>query len=164
MDSKQQIQVFEKAMSFFHKRDFSRAREHFEKALEGPAADVKHTALMYIKMCERRMSAADVTPKTPDEYYNYGVSLMNRGEHDKALNMLKKAVHGNDRADHYHYALALCAGLRADWETSAAHLRRAIELQPGNRVAARNDAEFQAIAHQPLLREILSLERSSSSG
>ena len=42
------------------------------------------------------------------------------------------------------------------------HLRRAIDLQPSNRIAALNDPDFHSIAQNPTIREILNGERSNA--
>ena len=156
MDSKEQTQWFDKGVALFHKRNFTQAMEMFEKAAKGPAPEVAHSAQMHLRMCERRLGRSQQSPQTGEDYYNYGVALMNRREMEQAEAMLRKAVGMDEKADHFHYGLALCAGLRGDVATAAKHLRRSIELQPGNRVAAKNDPEFHSIAQNPSLREILS--------
>ena len=162
LNQQEQTQLYDKAMGLFHRRDFTRAREVFARVASGPATEKAHAAQMHLRMCDRRLGREQVEPRTPEDHYNYGISLMNSGQHERAEGHLRKAVAGNDRADHFHYALALCAGLRGDYEASARHLRRAIELQPANRGVARNDTDFQAIASHPGLREILHPERSHS--
>jgi hypothetical protein len=65
--------------------------------------------------------------------------------------------------DHYHYALALCAGQRGDMVIAASHLRRAIDLQPSNRICgAGTTPDFHSIAQNPTIREILNGERSNA--
>lgn len=153
--SRGQNDIFEKAVGQFRAGKFSAAREMFERAKLGPAAELRHAAEMHIRMCDRRMSSEEPEPATPDEKYTYGISLMNRGELERAEHYLRAAVDGNGKADHFLYALALCLGLRGDFDSSAESLRRAIEIQPANRVAARNDADFMPLLHHPRLREVL---------
>ncbi|MBM3814863.1 MAG: tetratricopeptide repeat protein [Acidimicrobiia bacterium] len=159
---KEQAQNFERAMALFHKRDFGKAQEHFEKALAGPAVEISHAAQMHLKICERRLAGSGPVLKTGEDHYNFGVTLMNRGELEQAEQHLRKAVQADSSGDHFHYALALCYGLRGNMEGSARHLQKAIELAPTNRVAARNDAEFQSLASHAALRAILYPERGTT--
>ncbi len=159
---KEQAQLFDKAMTLFHKRDFAKAGELFLKAAAGPAVEVAHSAQMRARICEARSAPAEPQLKTGEDYYNYGVSLMNGGNLEKAEHHLRKAVATQSDNDHFHYALALCCGLRGDYANSASHLRRAIEIEPSSRIAARNDSEFQSLSGQPALREILFPERQNA--
>ncbi len=100
--------------------------------------------------------------KSPEELYTLGISLLNRGDLDGAQNALEKALQRRPDTDHYHYALALCAGQKGELSAAASHLRRAIELQPSNRIAALNDADFHAIAQHAVIRELLNGERNNA--
>jgi len=155
------MRAFEKAMGLFHKGDFAKAREAFLASAGGPNRDMGHTAQMHIRMCERRLSKSPLEPKTSEDHYNYAVTLMNRGQFQEAEEQFRKSLAGHESADYIHYALALCCGLRGNMEAAAAHLKRAIELRPQNRMIARNDPDFMAIASHSPLRDIL-LERTSS--
>ena len=160
--AKEQTLAFEKATALFHKRDFARARELFAAAAAGPASELAHSALMYQKMCERRLGEGPAQAKSPEDLYTLGVSLLNRGDLDGAKAAIEKAITQKPEADHYHYTLALCAGQRGDLAAAAAHLRKAIELQPSNRIAALNDADFHAMAQHAPIRELLNGERSNA--
>lgn len=155
IDAEQQGQAFEKAMALFNKRDFAKALPLFQQAGRGPVTEMAHVAKTHARMCERRLAGAQPVLQSPEDHYNYAIGLLNQGRVDDAAHLLRKAIAAKDDADHYHYALALASGLKGEMESSAAHLRKAIELQPGNRVTARNDPEFGALAQHPLIREIL---------
>jgi len=143
-------------MALFHKREFTQAAPLFAQAAKGPTAALAHTARMHERMCERRAPQAAQAPKSPEELYTLGVALINQGNYADAENYLRAAVQsGNAKADHFHYALGLAAGLRGNLEESARHLERAIEINPANRVTARNDADWHALARQSPIREIL---------
>lgn len=152
-------------MALFHKRDFAHAAPLFAQAAQGPAAALAHTARMHGRMCERRTAQGVQSPKSPEELYTLGVALINQGNYADAENYLRAAVQSDSaKADHFHYALGLAAGLRGNLEDSARHLQRAIEINPANRVTARNDADWHSLARQSPIREILHgpAERSGS--
>jgi hypothetical protein len=58
-------------------------------------------------------------------------------------------------ADHVLYALAACQSLGGDLQPAYENLKRAIELQPRNRLAARRDPDFAAIAGHPAFARLL---------
>lgn len=150
------MQIFEKAMALFHKREFAQAAPLFGQAAEGPTATLAHAARMHQRMCERRVSQAAPAPRSPEELYTLGVALINQGRYAEAESQLRSAIEaGGGQADHFHYALGLAAGLRGDLEESARQLERAIALNPANRVTARNDSDWHLLARQSPVREIL---------
>jgi hypothetical protein len=53
------------------------------------------------------------------------------------------------------YALAACQGLAGDLPGAYENLKRAIDLQPRNRLAARQDPDFAALADQPAFARLL---------
>lgn len=149
-------------MTLFHRKDFAQARDLFAQSLSGPVLELAHSAQMYLSMCDRRLGRGAEAVKGPEDWYTLGVTLFNRGELDGAEAALRKALEFQPDADHFHYAMALCAGHRGNIQAAASHLQRAIELQPTNRIAARNDVEFHAIAQHAPIRELLNAERNNA--
>ena len=156
MDGREQAELYERAAKLFKSEDFAGARETFARAAAGPVVDVAHSAQMYVRMCERRMSAA-AAPKSAEEQYSFAVKLMNQGRYPEAESHLRGAVSASPESGRFHYALAL--GHSGDLAAAADHLRRAIEIQPANSDAAKRDAGFMALAQQPYLRDLLQGER-----
>jgi tetratricopeptide (TPR) repeat protein len=142
-------------MRHFHAMEFGPAKAQFDKAADGPVREVAHAARLYAKMCEQRLAKASMALRDPEDYYNYAVTLINRRELEAAEEHLRLALSHNPGGDHIYYALALCRGLRGDYQGASAHLRRAIELEPRNRIVARNDPDFAEISHHPALRDLL---------
>ncbi len=147
-------------MSSFHSKDFAKAKALFEQAASGPAVELAHSAQMHARMCERRMGSDSAAPKSPEDLYAHSIALMNRGQYSQAEPMLRTAVAAAPRADHFFYALALCQGHLGDLRASAESLRRAIDLQPANRISARRDADFQPLLADGPVRELVLGERS----
>jgi tetratricopeptide (TPR) repeat protein len=159
LGSVEQSGFFEKAIALFHAGNFQKAKALFEKAAAGPAREVAHSAKIHARICEQRTNKAAPSLTSADDYYNYGVALLNRRELEAAEKHLERAVNLAPNQDHLYYALALCSGLRGDIQQAHANLKRAIELQPRNRAQARNDPDFADLLQQPLLEELLFPER-----
>jgi len=156
-----QLTSFEAGMKLFHARQFKDARDLFVQAARGPERDVANRAQLHLKMCDRRLQQVTVILGSAEEYYNYGVALINLRNLPEARTHLEKALEMSPAADHVHYALALAQALSGDMVNAQQNLKRAIELEPRNRLIARQDADFAPLANQPPLDAIIYPEKKS---
>jgi tetratricopeptide (TPR) repeat protein len=147
--SQHQLNSFEAAMKLFHARKLKEARDLFAAAADGPERDVAQRAKLHIAMCDRRLQQLAPNLSTGEDYYNYGVALINTRDISGARAHLEKALELSPDADHIHYALALAQALSGDTHAAYENLKRAIELEPRNRLIARQDADFAPLASQP---------------
>jgi tetratricopeptide (TPR) repeat protein len=148
-----QMESFEEGMRLFHARQFQRARDSFMPAMHGPDRAVAHRAGLHVRMCEARLESPGVVLNTPEEHYNYAVTLINSRDLTAAQKHLRSALEADPSADHVLYALAACQCLGGDLQPAYENLKRAIDLQPRNRLAARQDPDFAAMAdHQAFAR------------
>jgi tetratricopeptide (TPR) repeat protein len=153
-DAKVQLQAFERAIQLLHQRNYGDAMTWFEKARLGPRLDVTSRAAAHVRICERRLAAAP-EPKSVEERYNYAVALMNLRNLAPARRHLEIALEMEPRADHVHYAMAVFRALSGDASGAYDSLKRAIELQPQNRMVARQDSDFDALGKQPRFSALL---------
>lgn len=156
-----QLTSFEAGMKFFHARQFKEARDLFATAALGPERDVANRSRLHLAMCDRRLQQVIVNLASAEDYYNYGVALINLRNLPEARTHLEKALEMSQGADHVHYALALAQALAGDLASAQQNLRRAIELEPRNRLIARQDADFAPMANQPPFDAILYPEKKS---
>jgi tetratricopeptide (TPR) repeat protein len=159
LDGARQLAAFEAAMKFFHARKFQEAREQFLLATEGPERDVAQRATVHIAMCDRRLQQPAIHLETPEDYYNYGIALLNTRNIAEARKHLETALQMAPNADHIHYAVALAQALDGDTSAAYENLKRAIELEPRNRIIARQDADFAPLANQPPFDSLLYPEK-----
>ena len=145
--SAKQMAAFEAAMKLFH------------QATIGPERDVAQRANLHIAMCDRRLQQAVVALGSAEDYYNYGIALINSRNLPEARAHLEKGIQISPASDHIHYALAVAQALSGDLHAAHDSLRRAIELEPRNRLAARQDSDFAPLANQPLFSGLLFPER-----
>jgi tetratricopeptide (TPR) repeat protein len=151
--------AFEAAMRLFHTRKLKEARDLFQQATTGPERDVAQRANLHIAMCDRRLQQTTVALSSAEEHYNYGITLINSRNLADARKYLEKGLQIDPGADHIHYALAIAQALSGDLHAAHDSLRRAIELEPRNRLAARQDADLASLANQPLFSALLFPER-----
>ena len=128
-----QMEVFESAIKLFHARKFREARERFLASMRGGDRGIADKSELHVRMCDRRLEEQALVLRTPDEHYDYAVTLINERKLPAARHHLLKALEQQPEADHIYYALALCDGLSGDLQGAYENLRRAIEIQPRNR-------------------------------
>jgi len=148
-DGPRQLGNFDAAIKLFHARRLKEARDLFQQAVAGPERDVANRARMHIAMCDRRLQQTTVSLRSAEDYYNYGVALINSRNVAEACTHLEKALEIAPASDHIHYALALAQALGGHFAQAHDNLKRAIELEPRNRLIARQDADFAPLANQP---------------
>jgi tetratricopeptide (TPR) repeat protein len=152
---------FEAAMKLFHARKFKEARELFEEAASGPERDVAQRSKLHIAMCDRRIGQPAVELGTAEENYNYGIAMLNSRKVAEARTHLEKALEIAPGSDHIHYALALTLALSGDLAGAHDNLKRAIEIEPRNRLIARQDADFAPIVNQPSFQALIFPEKKT---
>lgn len=156
-----QLAVFQAAMKVFHARKFKEAKEMFEQAVSGPERDVAQRARLHIAMCDRRIGLPAIELGSAEEHYNYGVVMINSRKMAEARSHLEKALEIAPASDHIHYALALAQALSGDLANAHDNLKRAIELEPRNRLIARQDADFAPIVNQQPFHALIYPEKKT---
>jgi tetratricopeptide (TPR) repeat protein len=157
-EGKLQLKNFERGIQLLNRKNYREAREFFEKAKSGPSREVAANAQLHIAMCDRRLAAPAPEPKSAEDHYNYGVALINNRNLDQARKHLTIALGMDPRADHIHYAMSVCQWLSGDANGAYDSLKRAIELQPRNRMVARQDSDLESMAAQPRFNRLLNPE------
>jgi Flp pilus assembly protein TadD len=160
MTAQAQLAAFEGAMKLFHARRLADAREMFRTVTAGPERDVAQRAQLHIVMCDRRLASATVEFHSADDHYNYGVALINSRNASLAREHLETASRMAPGTEHIHYALGVASAMAGDMDGAYANLKLAIELEPRNRIAARQDPDLLSFSDRPPLDELLYPERA----
>lgn len=154
--SELQLRSYEHAIQLFSQRKLPEARARFLEAVKGPAASISDKARTYIQVCERRTAEVAAPTLTAEDHFNHGVERLNARDVEQAKHHFGRALLLEPQADHILYTMALCCGLAGDGNGACENLRRAIDVEPRNRILARQDPEFLALASQfPTLRTLL---------
>jgi tetratricopeptide (TPR) repeat protein len=154
LTAKTHPELFAEAMKCFTARSYREAAALFEAAAAGPLMSVNESAEMYRRMCMKRLEVEAVQLQTPEDLYNYGVSLLNAGNYEAARNQLELAVARSSSA-HYLYALALAEGKLGLVAEAAQHLRKSTQADPVIRSVARGDEDFAPLLEHAAIREAL---------
>ncbi len=154
--AKIQLKIYEEAVSLFSQRKLREALAKFLEAAKGPDSHVADKSRSYAQVCERRSATKEPELHSAEDHFNYGVERLNSRDFERALHHFEKAIALEPDAEHVYFTMALCCGLAGDGARACENLKRAIDLEPRNRILARQDPEFTAILPQnPGLRALL---------
>ncbi len=151
----QAVQNYEAGLKLMQERKFERAKGMLQKVLEGPSRELADRAAVHLSTCNRELGRSTTSFKTPEEHYDYAVSLMNQGNYEECRAHLEKILKQTPKADYALYGLAVLDCLTGKVEDALRHLDEAIRLNPQNRFQARNDSDFQNLADDPRFTELL---------
>lgn len=151
----QAVQNYEAGLKAIQQHKFDRAKLSLTKVLEGPSKELADRARVHLNTCNQQLGKTANTFKTPEEHYDYAVSLTNNGNYDAARGHLEKVAKQNPKADYAVYGLAVLDSLTNRVEDCLRNLQHAIKLNPSNRFQARNDSDFSQMADDPRFTELL---------
>ena len=158
----QAVQNYEAGLTSMQSHKFDKAKAFLTKVLEGPSKELADRARMHLNICNQQLARSSATFKTPEEHYDYAVSLMNNGDYDGARGHMEKLLKQHPKADYAVYGLAVLDGLQNRIEDCLRNLQQAIKLNPANRYQARNDSDFAQMADDPRFTELLYPEPEDS--
>jgi tetratricopeptide (TPR) repeat protein len=154
-ENKQMLQDYQNALQLMQQGKFEKARALFEKLSREASPEILERSRIYLTVCERNARESSLNFTTPEEQYDYAVSLLNTGSYEEARDQFEAILAAAPNADFAHYGMALLNSMTGQAEEALDHLSRAIELNPANRIQARSDPDFVDMADDPRFTELL---------
>lgn len=152
----QALQSYEAGLRAMQEHKFDKAKPHFQKVIAGTSKELTDRANVHLSICNQHLERSTATQfKTPEEHFDFAVSLMNVGDYVTAREHLDKLVKQAPQADYVVYGLAALDCLTGHVEDSLRGLDAALRLNPQLRFQARNDSDFQNLAEDPRFTELL---------
>jgi tetratricopeptide (TPR) repeat protein len=151
----QAFQHYQAAVQLLQQGKFDKALAAFEKLLSVAPPELLERSKMYISTCQRQLEKHNLTFLTPEENYDYAVSQLNTGYYEEAREQFNNILAAHPGADYALYGLAVLDSLTGRAQDCLSNLGRAIELNPRNRLQARADNDFQSMADDPRITELL---------
>src|SRR3954469_1299776 len=158
----QAVQNYEAGLKALQEHKFERAKGLLEKVVKGASRELADRAAMHLNTCNQQLARSSTSFKTPEEHYDFAVSLMNAGSYDEARTHLEKIQKQSPKADYAVYGLAALSCLMHKPEDALRYLANAIKMNAMNRLQARNDTDFQNLADDPRFTELLYPEASDA--
>ncbi len=142
-----------------NERKYAQAAARFTKAMEGPDVALKHSATVYLKICQQRIQT-EPEPKSVEDRYNAAVAFINDRRLEDADRLLRLALKRDPKGAHLHFALGVAGTLSGDIPGAVSSIGRAIELDPQNRILALRDSDLAALRSNPAAASLFSNESS----
>ena len=151
----QAVQNYEAGLKALQAHKYDRAKACFEKVVGGPSPELADRASVHLTSCNQQMSRVVNTFKTPEEQFDYAVSLMNMGDYVGARENFEALTRSCPKLDFVWYGMATLNCLTGHFPEAITSLQQAIRLNPANRYQARNDGDFKNLADDPRFTELL---------
>jgi tetratricopeptide (TPR) repeat protein len=151
----QAVQNYEAGLRAMQERKFDKAKGHLQKAVAGASKELADRVSVHLNTCNQHLERSANQFKSPEEHYDFAVSLMNVGDYVTARDHLEKLSRQVPKADYVAYGLAALDCLTGHLEDSLRHLDSAIQVNAALRFQARNDSDFQNLAEDPRFTELL---------
>jgi tetratricopeptide (TPR) repeat protein len=151
----QAVQNYEAGLRALQEHKFEKAKAALQKVIAGANKELADRAAVHLSACNQHLDRVTNQFKSPEEHYDYAISLMNVGDYVMAREHLEKLSKQVPKADYVAYGLAALDCLTGHVEDSLRHLDNAIRLNAALRFQARNDSDFQNLAEDPRFTELL---------
>lgn len=151
----QAVQNYEAGLKALQAHKYDKAKACFEKVMTGPSPELADRASVHLNSCNQQMSRVSTSFKTPEEQFDYAVSLMNMGDYVTARENFDALTKKSPKVDFIWYGMAALNCLTGRYPEAISNLSEAIRLNPANRYQARNDSDFKNLADDPRFTELL---------
>jgi tetratricopeptide (TPR) repeat protein len=151
----QAVQNYEAGLRAMQERKYDKAKTHLQKVVGGLSKELADRAMVHLNICNQHSEPAANQFKSPEEHYDYAVSLMNIGDYVTAREHLEKLSKQLPKADYIAYGIAALDCLTGHIEDALRHLDEAIRMNPALRFQARNDSDFHHLVEDPRFTELL---------
>jgi tetratricopeptide (TPR) repeat protein len=149
------FQHYQAAVLLLQQGKYEKALSALEKVYSEAPMELQDRCRMYIATCRRQLESKALSFHTPEEHYDYAISLLNTGYYEEAREQFNAILAGHPSADYALYGLAVLEAITGHAQDCLDNLARAIQLNPKNRLQARADNDFQSMADDPRFTELL---------
>ncbi len=127
----QAVQNYEAGLRAMQEHKFEKAKGLLQKAVTGASKELADRVSVHLNTCNQHLERSANQFKSPEEHYDYAVSLMNVGDYVTAREHLEKLSKQVPKADYVAYGLAALDCLTGHLEDSLRHLDEAIRVKCG---------------------------------
>lgn len=149
--------LFEKGMEHLHRREMDPAAACFAEVvtLHPEERELVDRARTYLAVARNGKKDREKAPKDPREIYHAAVFEKNRGNCQKAIDLVASANGAPDADGRLCYLAACCNALLGRPAEALDALARAIEVSGQNRIQARLDADLASLKGDPRFETLL---------
>lgn len=158
--SQRALKIYEAGVTAVQKRKFAVAEKALNEIINDypEERELQERARLYLTVCQRELHPTVSEPTSLDERVYAATVALNSGAVSIAVEHLKAVATEKPADPNVHYMLAVAYALSLDTPASIAHLERAIELNPDNRLLARQEPDFENIHEDDRFQELTAPE------
>ena len=160
----QAVQNYEAGLRAMQEHKFDKAKGFLQKVLAGPSVELADRAKTHLSTCSQHIDRTAHQFKSPEEHFDYAISLMNVGDYVSAREHLDKLTKQNPKMDYVSYGMAALDCLTGEADSALKNLKVAIDLRSENRYHAHNDEDFAFLQEDPRFTELLYPEKDGTIG
>jgi tetratricopeptide (TPR) repeat protein len=151
--------LYEVGLEALQGRRLGAAAEAFWQVLEKfpDERELHDRARLCLRVCERQSEPPPPPPQTLEERIYAATVALNAGAQETALKHLESAAAEAPDHDHVRYMLAVAHALRGQTSEALDQLRRAVELNPENRMLARQEPDFEPLRNEEAFKQVTGL-------
>ena len=134
-------------MKAFHKKNYAKALESLTSFIEKHPEEKEliDRARLYVAICNQHVEPEEIVLEAYDDYYRYGVYLLNNRDFEEAVKMLTKALEMKPKAGEILYYLANTYCHMQDTESCLEYLKEAVKLDASFATLAQNEMDFNEL-------------------
>jgi tetratricopeptide (TPR) repeat protein len=149
------LEQYQAAVTAMQQGNYAAAHPALELLLQTAPPEFIDRIRMYLSACIAQSKKGTNDFTSPEEKYDYAISLLNDGQYEDAREHLNEILEGDSNAHYAFYGLAVLASMTGDTTTCLDKLTEAIRLNGMNRIQARSDSDFQDMSDDPRFTELL---------
>ena len=124
------LQHYQLALQLLQQAKFDKALVAFEKLLGTAPPPLAERCRVYVTACHRELSKKKLEFATPEEQYDYAVSLLNTDYYEEAREQFTVILTGHPAADYALYGLAVLDAITGQVEECLDHLAAQLRAIP----------------------------------
>ena len=97
---------YQNAVQLMQQGKYEKARAAFEKLSRDAPPEIMERVRVYITVCDRNCASDARTFNTPEEQYDYAVSLLNAGSWEEARSPFEAILASSPKSEFAHYGMA----------------------------------------------------------
>ena len=151
------VSTYEQGLGALQIRDFASAAAAFNSVIEKfhDEHELHDRSRVHLRVCERQTMPLMPGPTTTEELVYAATIALNNGAQDESRRHLQQAIRQDAEDEQSHYMLAIVYAQTECPDLATSHLERAVELEPENRIIARQEPDFESLREDERVQKLL---------
>ena len=139
--------LYEDGVKGMQKHKFASAQKALQKLVDEypEERELNERARLYVAVCDRELTPKVADVQTAEDRLYAATIALNRDSVDEALQHIKTVERDEPGNPRVQYMFAVAYALANEADLAIAYLERSIELEPDNRILARQEPDFDRL-------------------